>query len=115
APLLFQVVAGATAVGLYFLLIPPFGVAGAIAATLVAQLVRTLLCYLISEVYVHLPYRFLPLAAVAMVLAVLTVPAAVTLSPIALALCAPLVLAAGAGTALALGLVPPFWRVPRSV
>jgi O-antigen/teichoic acid export membrane protein len=115
APLLFQVVSGATAIALYFLLIPPFGVAGAIAATLVAQVVRTLLCYFISEVYVHLPYPFIPLAAVTIVLTALTAIAAVTLPPIALALSAPIVLAAGASTAFWLGLIPPFWRTPRSV
>jgi O-antigen/teichoic acid export membrane protein len=115
APLLFQVVSGATAIALYFLLIPPFGVAGAIAATLVAQVVRTLLCYFISEVYVHLPYPFIPLAAVTIVLTVLTAMSAVTLSPVALAFCAPLVLAAGLGTAFGLGLIPPFWRATKSV
>src|SRR5262249_43642662 len=40
APLLFQVVSGGVAIGLYYLLIPHFGVAGAIAATLAAQIVR---------------------------------------------------------------------------
>jgi O-antigen/teichoic acid export membrane protein len=100
------VVSGAIAIGLYFLLIPHYGIAGAIAATFVAQVVRTVLSYVISEVYVHIEYPFIRLAAVAVLLVVLTALAATTLAPLVLALCAPLVLLAGAAAASALGLVP---------
>jgi O-antigen/teichoic acid export membrane protein len=110
APLLFQVVSGSVAIALYFLLIPHFGVAGAIAATLVAQIVRTLLCYFISEVYVNIPYQFSRLLMVAVVLAAPTALAAVELPPLALALSAPIILAIGAAAAFALGLVPAFWH-----
>jgi O-antigen/teichoic acid export membrane protein len=115
APLLFQVVSGGTAIALYFLLIPHYGVAGAIAATLVAQLVRTLLAYLISEVYVHIAFPFARLATFAAVLAAMTAITAATLSPLVLAFVAgPLVLTAGFATAVVLGLVPAFWRAHSS-
>jgi O-antigen/teichoic acid export membrane protein len=114
APLLFQVVSGAVAIGLYYLLIPRYGVAGAIAATLAAQVVRTLLCYFLSEIYVHIPYRFLPLAIVAVVIAATTTLAAATLPPWPLALLAPVILAIGAGVAIALGLVPAPWRLRKA-
>lgn len=57
-PLAINSLAAATALGCYLLLIPPYGVAGAIAATLAAQLVRLALFTTLAQrrVPIALPY-----------------------------------------------------------
>ncbi|TCT06579.1 lipopolysaccharide biosynthesis protein [Aquabacter spiritensis] len=51
-------------VALYWLLIPPYGIAGAIAATLAAQTARAIVIHVVSQYYKRLPYAFGPLAIV---------------------------------------------------
>lgn len=55
------------AVGLYVVLIPPFGVWGAIAATIAAQTARCLLFLTVSQRRVHLPLSVAPIFAPAMI------------------------------------------------
>lgn len=57
-PLATNLFGAAVVVTLYWLLIPPYGVAGAIAATLTAQVARTILVHVVSQYYKRLPYDF---------------------------------------------------------
>ena len=68
-PLFTNLLGAAIVVGLYLVLIPRYGVAGAIASTLVAQSVRTLIIHLISQYYIRLPYQMGRLALVALMAA----------------------------------------------
>ncbi len=68
-PLLVNGVAAAVAVGLYVALIPGFGVAGAIGATLVAQTVRLVGFLWLSQRRVRLDYPLWRLALLTIVLA----------------------------------------------
>lgn len=63
-PLATNVFGAVVVVTLYWLLIPRHGVAGAIAATLVAQVARTILVHVVSQYYKRLPYDFARLSLV---------------------------------------------------
>ncbi|WP_127088774.1 lipopolysaccharide biosynthesis protein [Aquabacter cavernae] len=71
-PLATNAFGAAVVLVLYWLLIPPYGVSGAIAATLIAQLARTVVIHLVSQYYVRLPYDFGRLSLVAAVAAATT-------------------------------------------
>lgn len=65
APAVVNVGAAATAIGLYLVLVPPFGVAGAIAATIVAQAGRMVAFGVLSMRRAPVPYPFGRIALVA--------------------------------------------------
>jgi O-antigen/teichoic acid export membrane protein len=101
-PLAINATAAATALGLYLLLIPSFGVPGAIAATVVAQSVRLVLGAVYSQrrVKIDLPYaRAALLAVCATVTAAIPQLMAVSVTSIALSLLGMTVTAGLAGAA----------------
>ncbi|OYX02544.1 MAG: hypothetical protein B7Z15_18915 [Rhizobiales bacterium 32-66-8] len=107
-PLLTNLFGAAVVVALYLLLIPRYGVAGAIAATLFAQIARTIVIQLISQYYVYLPYPVWRLTLVA-ALAAGGTAASFALLPTALVVLGGfLVVPATAAAAWRLGLLRPF-------
>ncbi|MGU3496455.1 oligosaccharide flippase family protein [Xanthobacteraceae bacterium A53D] len=86
APLIINLIGAGIAIALYYTLIPTHGVAGAIAATLIAQTVRVLITYAVSIHYAPIPYRFGRLGIVTAIALALTALASVTIPPLALPL-----------------------------
>ncbi|HQS10291.1 MAG TPA: oligosaccharide flippase family protein [Xanthobacteraceae bacterium] len=106
APLAINLVAAGVVIALYFVFIPRYGVAGAIGATLAAQVLRFALTLAISYHYARIAYPFGRLALVALFLLAAVGAADAWGEPLALFLLAGPVLALGALLTLVLGLVP---------
>ncbi|WP_029006623.1 lipopolysaccharide biosynthesis protein [Azorhizobium doebereinerae] len=86
APLIINLIGAGIAIALYYTLIPTYGVAGAIGATLVAQSIRVLITYAVSQHYAPIPYRFARLGLVTAITVVLTALATFALPPLVLPL-----------------------------
>lgn len=93
---------------LYWLLIPRHGVEGAIAATLVAQIARTIVVHLVSQYYKRLPYAFGRLGVVLGVAALTTGASFLLLPTYWVFVGGFIALPATVGTAYALGLLSPY-------
>jgi O-antigen/teichoic acid export membrane protein len=104
-PLLANGIAAGVAVAGYLLLIPPFGVAGTLAATLVAQGVRFAIFLRLSQRIAPVAYPLGRVAALA-VASVAAVAALGGLPPVGATMAGAAALAVLAGLALALRLVP---------
>ena len=113
-PLITNLLGAGIAVGLYVFLIPAYGVPGAIAATLAAQTVRTIIIHLISQYYVRLPYAGGRLTVVAAVALGTTAAAFFLLPPALVVLGGFLAVPITALTAYALGLFNRFTPAPEA-
>lgn len=111
-PLATNLFGAAVVVTLYWLWIPSHGVMGAIAATLVAQVARTVVVHLVSQYYVRLPYNFGRLAVVLAVAAATTGASFALLPGFWVFLGGIIAVPATAATAYALGLLAPY-RAPE--
>lgn len=107
-PLATNAFGAAVVVTLYWLLIPRYGVEGAIAATLVAQIARTFVVHVVSQYYKRLPYAFGRLGAVLAVAAATTGASFLLLPGYWVFLGGFVALPATVGTAYALGLLSPY-------
>lgn len=95
-------------VALYVLLIPRYGVGGAIAATLIAQLTRCVVVHVVSQYYMRLPYDFGRLGMVLAVAAGTTAVSFALLPGFWVFIGGIIAVPATAATAYGLGLLTPY-------
>ncbi|MEP9376971.1 oligosaccharide flippase family protein [Aquabacter sp. CN5-332] len=107
-PLATNAFAAVVVVALYTLLIPRYGVAGAIAATLIAQCARCVVVHVVSQYYMRLPYDFGRLGMVLAVAAVTTAASFALLPDFWVFIGGAIAVPATAATAYALGLLAPY-------